>query len=99
LFTALVERGAKVKAYDRFIGADAAKRAGVDDFHGSDLEGAVRDADAAFITTVDPMFRDADWARLTPLMRTPVLIDGRNVLRNVRLPDAVRYYPIGQRRR
>jgi hypothetical protein len=45
---------------------------------------------------VDPAFCDADWKRLLSRMRTPILIDGRNVLRNVKLPDAARYYPIGQ---
>jgi hypothetical protein len=29
-------------------------------------------------------------------MRTPVLIDGRNVLRLARLPEMAQYYPIGR---
>jgi UDP-N-acetyl-D-mannosaminuronate dehydrogenase len=57
---------------------------------------AIKDADAALITTADASLRQADWERLSLGMRTPVLIDGRNVLRHVSLPARVRYYPIGQ---
>jgi UDPglucose 6-dehydrogenase/GDP-mannose 6-dehydrogenase len=97
IFDVLEKRGALVQAYDRFISAEAAKRAGLKSFHGSNLEAAVTGADAAFITTVDPLFRAADWAALTSVMKTPVVIDGRNVLRNVSLPESVRYIPIGKR--
>jgi UDPglucose 6-dehydrogenase len=60
------------------------------------LEEALDGADAALITMVEPAFRTADWARLTATMRQPVVIDGRNTLRGVTLPAAVRYYPIGR---
>jgi len=60
------------------------------------MEAALEHADAALLTTVDPAWRDADWKHLLTRMRTPVLIDGRNVLRNVRLPEAARYYPLAR---
>ena len=92
----LTKRGARVQAYDRFISVSAATRAGLANFHGDSLEPSISGADAAFLTTADPAFRDADWKSLAPLMRTPVIIDGRNVLRNVPLPPDVRYFAIGR---
>jgi UDPglucose 6-dehydrogenase len=92
----LVKRGAKVRTYDVFITRKAAAGAGLESFFAESMEAALDQADAALLTTVDPAFRDADWKRLLSRMRTPILIDGRNVLRNVKLPDAARYYPIGQ---
>jgi UDPglucose 6-dehydrogenase/GDP-mannose 6-dehydrogenase len=96
VFDVLAKRGALVKAYDRFISPEAAKRVGLASFHGGDLEAAVTGADAAFLTTVDPLFRTTDWAAMAAKMKAPVLIDGRNVLKNVRLPEGVRYIAIGR---
>jgi len=93
---ALWDRGAHVQAYDPYVSQKAAERAGLNGAYRQTLELAVKDADAALITTADPALRLADWERLSSGMRTPVLIDGRNVLRHVTLPARVRYYPIGQ---
>jgi nucleotide sugar dehydrogenase len=92
----LIKRGAKVRTYDAFITREAAAAAGLESFFAESMEAALEQADGALLTTVDPAFREADWKRLLSGMRTPVLIDGRNVLRNVRLPETARYYPIGQ---
>jgi UDPglucose 6-dehydrogenase len=93
---ALWNRGARVQAYDPFVSPAAADRAGLNGAYRQTLELAVKDADAALLTTADPALRHADWERLISGMHTPVLIDGRNVLRNVTLPARVRYYPIGK---
>jgi UDPglucose 6-dehydrogenase len=85
-----------VRVYDPRVGPEAARKAGLNGLYRESLESALGNADAAMVTTADPAFRDADWARLVAHMRTPVLIDGRNVLRYVRLPEMVRYYPIGR---
>jgi len=92
---ALRSRGARVRAYDPFISPTAASRAGLHCVCSDSLEETLWNADAAVVTTADPIFRDADWSRLSAGMRTPVLIDGRNLLRHVKLPESVRYYPIG----
>jgi UDPglucose 6-dehydrogenase len=96
ILQALETRGARVQAFDPFVSAKAADRAGLNGSYRPTLELAVEGADAALITTADPAFRTADWCRLCAGMRTPVLIDGRNVLRHVTLPVPVRYYPIGK---
>lgn len=95
ILDALEDGGARVQSYDPFVSAEAAARAGLQAPCGASLEAALHNADAAVITTADPSYRTADWARLTAGMRTPILIDGRNILRGVPLPAAVRYYPIG----
>ena len=41
---------------------------------------ALRDADAAVIVTEWPELRDLAWAQARQLMRTPLVIDGRNLL-------------------
>jgi UDPglucose 6-dehydrogenase/GDP-mannose 6-dehydrogenase len=96
ILRALRAAGARVVAYDPVVTADAASLAGLNGTYRETLEAAVADADAAVLTTTDVAFRDADWARLSATMRTPVVIDGRNVLRRVPLPAKVRYYPIGK---
>jgi UDPglucose 6-dehydrogenase/GDP-mannose 6-dehydrogenase len=96
ILRALEARGARVQAYDPVVSAEAAEGAGLNGAYRPTLESAVEDADAALITTADAVFRNADWARLSSGMRTPVLIDGRNVLRHVTLPAPVRYFPIGK---
>ena len=96
---ALRARGATVRAYDPVVSLGSAERAGLDGCYRDSLESAMADADAAVITTADPAFRKANWTQLTSAMRTPVLIDGRNVLRRVLLPKGVRYYPIGREMR
>jgi UDPglucose 6-dehydrogenase/GDP-mannose 6-dehydrogenase len=95
LANAFRARGAQVRAYDPCVTPSAAMRAGLDDFRDS-IECATRDCDAAVITTADPVFVRTDWERVTAGMRMPVIIDGRNALRNLPLPSAVRYSPIGQ---
>lgn len=96
ILKALEARGARVQAFDPFLSPQAAERAGLNGAYRQTLELAVVGADAALITTGDPIFRDADWERLSSAMRTPIVIDGRNALRNVVLPAPMQYYPIGQ---
>lgn len=97
LWRELEKAGARVKAYDPVVSPEAAAAAGLRGQCTQNLEEAVEGADAVLITTVDPAFRTADWERLTASMRG-VVIDGRNILRNVPLPAAVRYFPIGRGR-
>ncbi len=95
ILSLLKSRGARVRGYDRMISAQAASTLHLDHYTG-DLEGALDSADAAVLTLADPTLAQLDWGRLAARMRSPVLIDGRNALRGVPLPEAVRYYPIGR---
>ena len=96
IWRALAQAGARVRAFDPLVSPEAASAAGLSGACTRSLEEALDGADAALITMVEPAFRTADWARLTATMRQPVVIDGRNTLRGVTLPAAVRYYPIGR---
>ena len=44
-----------------------------------DLEAALKDADAAILITAHREYREMDLEKAAKLMRTPILIDGRNV--------------------
>ena len=46
----------------------------------ADLAGALREADAAVVSTEWPQFRTADWAALAALMRQPVFVDANRFL-------------------
>jgi len=95
----LLERGAVVRAYDP-IAAGAAKslldteRVTLCDTPEELLTGV----DAAVIATAWPEFARWDWAALGKLMRRPVIVDGRSVLRRVQLPEFMIYQTIGQGR-
>jgi UDPglucose 6-dehydrogenase len=62
----------------------------------SSMREALMGADAAFIVTAWPEFARADWAFLSDQMRRPIIIDGRNFLRNISWPEGVTYLTIGQ---
>ena len=76
----LVERGAHVRAHDPLAlkqAQSALQDVDVEFF--ADPYELARDADALLITTEWSQYRDLDLPRLAALMRTPVLVDGRNI--------------------
>jgi UDPglucose 6-dehydrogenase len=58
-------------------------------------EAALSGTEAALICTAWPEFIKWDWAAIAKTMRTPVIVDGRNLLRTVNLPPEITYLPIG----
>lgn len=79
----LVRRGASVVAHDP-EGLSLARRIYRDCgfvFCEDPLE-AAREADAIVITTDWACYQTLDWAKIRDVMRTPVLFDARNMLRN-----------------
>jgi UDPglucose 6-dehydrogenase len=73
----LVAEGADVVAWDPVVDAGSVLP-GIE-FASSPAE-ALRGADAAIVVTEWPELRDLPWAELRDVMRTPVVIDGRNHL-------------------
>ena len=73
----LLAEGAEVCAYDPVVQA-------ADRLHGVEMcgsaEEAMADADAAVVVTEWDVIVNLDWAAAAPTMRTPLVIDGRNVL-------------------
>jgi UDPglucose 6-dehydrogenase len=47
-----------------------------------DIPTALQDADAVVICTEWPQFRQADWAKMIPQMRQPVVVDANRFLEN-----------------
>lgn len=60
-------------------------------------ESALSEADVALICTAWPEFTRWDWDALARMMRCSVIIDGRNVLRKVKLPRDITYLTIGRK--
>jgi UDPglucose 6-dehydrogenase len=89
----LIERGARVKAHDP-VAMVRFKR----DY--PDLavtccdtaEEVARDADAVVLVTEWPQYRELDWEALAKVMRTPIVLDGRQVLDRAKLSrDGFKY--------
>jgi len=63
----------------------------------ADAAGAVCDAQAVVLATAWPEFLGLDWEALCAAMPRPVIVDGRNALKDVQWPHGVLYRPIGRR--
>jgi UDPglucose 6-dehydrogenase len=75
----LVERGAHVKVYDPVALANAElELAGLDIGFVRDPYEAARGCDAVVLATEWEQFREIDMKRLASVMRSPLLVDGRN---------------------
>ena len=77
----LLSEGAEVRIWDP-VATDEVQ--GVE--HVDDVASALRGADAAVLVTEWPELAELDWAELATTMRTPFVVDGRNMLD----PDAMR---------
>ena len=75
----LLEHGAHVVAYDPIVTSlpEVDADAGVD--YASDMYTCLTDADCLLIVTEWDVFHHPDFPRMKQLMKTPVIIDGRNV--------------------
>jgi UDPglucose 6-dehydrogenase len=85
----LAERGVRVKAHDPV--AMERFRAEQRDLAVTlcgDPADVARDADAVVLVTEWPQYRDLDWEAVAATMRTPLVLDGRNVLDRERLARA-----------
>jgi UDPglucose 6-dehydrogenase len=75
----LAGEGAEVVAYDPVANERAAELLPGVELCESALA-ALRDSDAAIVVTEWPEFAELDWQAVKSTMRTPVVIDGRNLL-------------------
>ena len=79
IINALLERGAKVQAYDPEAQRVARGIFGNKISYASKSYDALKGADALVIVTEWHEFREPDFARMRKLMRSPVIFDGRNL--------------------
>jgi len=74
----LLEAGCHVRVYDP-VAMNATKRRWSGIYCGVDMYDAVKGADALLLVTEWRQFRIPAWQHVKELMRTPLVIDGRNV--------------------
>jgi len=79
LIEALLQAGSKVRVYDPAAMDESERRFGDRIFHAQDMYDAVLDADALCLLTEWKEFRLPAWAVLKKAMKSPVVIDGRNI--------------------
>ena len=85
----LLERGARVKAHDP-VAMERFKKehGGMDVILTSEAHEVARDADALVLVTEWPQYLELNWESLAASMRTPILLDARNVLDRARVARA-----------
>ena len=79
LIESLLQAGCFVRAYDPVAMDESKRRLGDRIFHAQDMYDAALDADALCLLTEWKEFRLPAWAVLKKTMKTPVIIDGRNI--------------------
>jgi len=96
LVDALLAAGASVRAWDP-LADDASVLAwgGRVALHREPAE-ALKGAHAAVLATAWPEINGWPWAELTSAMAEPVVLDGRNALKDIVWGPAVRYVPVGR---
>lgn len=94
---ALVERGAKIQAFDPEAMRVARGIFGQKISYAQKSYEALRGADALAIVTEWHEFREPDFARMRKLMREPVIFDGRNIYQPQQMKaHGFTYYSIGR---
>jgi len=94
----LIDRGAKVRAHDP-VALDRARQdySGLPICYTESLETLAAEADALVLVTDWPEYRNLPWSALAKLMRTPLVVDGRNFLeRDVLERAGFRYLGMGR---
>ena len=84
IIQALMDNGAKIRVFDP-EGMEAAKGVLHDVDFATDSYDAAAGTDALVIVTEWNSFRSLDFARLSTIMRTPVLVDLRNIYRRAEI--------------
>ncbi|MDE5704060.1 MAG: nucleotide sugar dehydrogenase, partial [Bacteroidales bacterium] len=79
MIDALLKAGCRVKAYDPVAMEECRRRIGDSIIYCDDIYQAATDVDALFLVTEWTEFRSPDWRKVGGLMRTRVLLDGRNL--------------------
>ena len=83
----LIERGAKINAYDPKATNEAQKYylKGLDVKYFEFKYDAVKDTDALIILTEWKEFRSPNFKKLTSLLKNKIIFDGRNIYSNLKL--------------
>lgn len=97
LIDKLLAAGCTIRAYDPAAMDECRRRVGDKITYATDLYDAALDADALLLVTEWKEFRLPSWAVIKKTMRTPVLLDGRNIYEKKELEEVgFTYYCIGK---
>ncbi len=88
--------GAEVKVFDPIAIGECRRRIGAKVKYETDMYDAVTDADAVLLVTEWNQFRMPAWKSVKKLMKSPVVVDGRNIYDKEYLQESgFDYYKIG----
>ena len=97
LINKLLNIGCKVRVYDPAAMKECRRRIGDSVYYATDMYDAALDADALMLVTEWKEFRLPSWAVIKKAMRTPVLLDGRNIYEKKEIEElGFTYYCIGK---
>lgn len=97
LINKLLNAGCKVRVYDPAAMTECRRRIGDSVCYATDMYDAALDADALMLVTEWKEFRLPSWAVIKKAMRTPVLLDGRNIYEKKEIEElGFTYYCIGK---
>lgn len=97
IINALLEKGAKIFAFDPVAINEAKKIFGKRISYGKDNYNVLKGVDALLLITEWNEFREPDFQKMKSLMKTPVIFDGRNIYEPDMIKEAeFQYYCIGR---
>ncbi len=97
LIEQLLAAGCRVQVYDPIAMNECRRRLGDSVHYCDDMYVAATDADALLLVTEWRVFRIPSWTTLMRLMRTPLIVDGRNIYdRQDLTSQGFTYYAIGK---
>ena len=98
IIAALKSRGATVAAHDPEAMKEAKRILGETVDLCATPEAALQGADALLVCTEWSVYRQPDYARIKSLLKTPTILDGRNIYDPVRMKEmGFRYYGVGRK--
>lgn len=98
LINKLLEAGVKVRAYDPIAIDEAKKHIGDKIDYAKDIYDATLETDAILLVTEWNEFRLPSWSAIKKLVKTPLVIDGRNIYNGQELRDiGFEYISIGSK--
>lgn len=97
LINKLMDAGCNVRVYDPAAMTECHRRIGDKVCYATDMYDAALDADALMLVTEWKEFRLPSWAVIKKAMRTPVLLDGRNIYEKKEIEElGFTYHCIGK---
>ena len=97
LINKLLNSGGKGRVYDPAAMKECRRRIGDSVYYATDMYDAALDADALMLVTEWKEFRLPSWAVIKKAMRTPVLLDGRNIYEKKEIEElGFTYHCIGK---